>query len=96
MMLAGKSALITGAGHGIGSTFAARYVHKNTNVMIGDINLASAQGAAHAIGKGIGSAHFPSPSTTALQIATVNLRLRTTTPVSHQLRFQATADCVHV
>ncbi|MDO9708162.1 L-iditol 2-dehydrogenase [Paracraurococcus lichenis] len=52
MMLAGKSALITGAARGIGRAVAERYVREGARVMIGDLNEAGAEEAAAAIGEG--------------------------------------------
>ncbi len=48
--LDGKTALITGAGRGIGYAFAQRYVAEGARVAIGDIDLPRAQAAAEAIG----------------------------------------------
>jgi len=48
--LDGKAALITGAARGIGRAFAERYVHEGARVAIADINLASAEASAAAIG----------------------------------------------
>ncbi|EYD71342.1 L-iditol 2-dehydrogenase [Limimaricola hongkongensis] len=50
--LAGKSALITGAGRGIGRAFAEAYVREGAQVAIADIDLGAAQEAAAAIGAG--------------------------------------------
>jgi D-sorbitol dehydrogenase (acceptor) len=48
--LAGKTALITGAGRGIGLAFAARYIAEGAQVAIADIDLAAAERAAAKIG----------------------------------------------
>lgn len=48
--LLGKSALITGAGRGIGRAFAEAYVREGATVAIADINLAAAQATADEIG----------------------------------------------
>lgn len=48
--LEGKGALITGAARGIGRAFAEAYVREGAHVVIGDIDLARAEDAAHAIG----------------------------------------------
>lgn len=50
MRLAGKKALITGAGRGIGLAFAKAYIAEGAEVVIGDIDLARAQQAATQIG----------------------------------------------
>ncbi|WPY95689.1 L-iditol 2-dehydrogenase [Limimaricola variabilis] len=50
--LAGKSALITGAGRGLGCAFAEAYVREGATVAIADINLGAAQSAAAEIGAG--------------------------------------------
>lgn len=50
MRLAGKRALITGAGRGIGLAFAAAYIREGATVAIADIDLARAQAAAEQIG----------------------------------------------
>lgn len=50
MRLAGKRALITGAGRGIGLAFAAAYIREGATVAIADIDLARAQSAADQIG----------------------------------------------
>ncbi|MBB3713269.1 NAD(P)-dependent dehydrogenase (short-subunit alcohol dehydrogenase family) [Limimaricola variabilis] len=50
--LAGKSALITGAGRGLGRAFAEAYVREGATVAIADINLGGAQSAAAEIGAG--------------------------------------------
>ena len=50
MRLAGKRALITGAGRGIGLAFAAAYIREGATVAIADIDMARAQAAADQIG----------------------------------------------
>lgn len=50
MRLAGKRALITGAGRGIGLAFAAAYIREGATVAIADIDMARAQSAAAQIG----------------------------------------------
>lgn len=50
MRLAGKRALITGAGRGIGLAFAAAYIREGASVAIADIDMARAQAAADQIG----------------------------------------------
>ncbi|WP_280637748.1 L-iditol 2-dehydrogenase [Shimia sp. R9_3] len=50
MRLAGKNALITGAGRGIGSAFARAYVDEGARVAIADIDVDLAQAAAQSIG----------------------------------------------
>ncbi len=52
MRLAGKSALITGAGRGIGRAFAEAYVREGATVAIADVNIEAAAGAAGEIGAG--------------------------------------------
>lgn len=52
MRLKGKSALITGAGRGIGRAFAAAYVGEGATVAIADINPDAAEKAAAEIGEG--------------------------------------------
>ncbi|MBD0275353.1 MAG: L-iditol 2-dehydrogenase, partial [Acetobacteraceae bacterium] len=52
MMLAGKSALVTGAARGIGRAVAERYVREGARVAIADLNEEAAKGAAAAIGDG--------------------------------------------
>ncbi|MFK4789718.1 SDR family NAD(P)-dependent oxidoreductase [Microbacterium sp. ZW T5_56] len=48
--LAGKTALITGAGAGIGRAVAERFAHEGARVIIADRDAAAAQSAADAIG----------------------------------------------
>ncbi|WP_299822326.1 L-iditol 2-dehydrogenase [uncultured Jannaschia sp.] len=50
--LEGKSALITGAGRGIGRAFAAAYVREGARVAVADINPGTAEAAAEEIGEG--------------------------------------------
>ncbi|MEO1745851.1 MAG: SDR family NAD(P)-dependent oxidoreductase, partial [Pseudomonadota bacterium] len=50
---AGKSALITGAGRGIGCTFAEAYVREGAQVAIADIDMKRAQQSATEIGDGV-------------------------------------------
>lgn len=50
MRLAGKKALITGAGRGIGLAFAKTYIAEGAEVVIGDINITRAEQAATQIG----------------------------------------------
>lgn len=50
--LDGKSALITGAGRGIGKAFAAAYVREGARVALADINVDAARAAATEIGDG--------------------------------------------
>ena len=50
MRLAGKRALITGAGRGIGLAFAAAYIREGATVAIADIDMARARSAADQIG----------------------------------------------
>jgi D-sorbitol dehydrogenase (acceptor) len=52
MMLAGKSALITGAARGIGRAVAERYVREGARVAVADLNEPAAEDAARAIGGG--------------------------------------------
>ncbi len=49
--LAGKTALITGAGRGIGRAFAERYVAEGARVAIADLDLARAKATAAEIGE---------------------------------------------
>jgi len=48
--LEGKSALITGAGRGIGKAFAERYAREGARVALADIDLEAAKNAAAEIG----------------------------------------------
>jgi 3-oxoacyl-[acyl-carrier protein] reductase len=50
MRLDGKTALITGAGSGIGKCIAETYAREGANVALADLNLEAAQSAARAIG----------------------------------------------
>jgi acetoin reductase-like protein len=58
MMLAGKSALITGAARGIGRAIAERYVREGARVAVSDVNEAAAEDAARAIGEGAVALHL--------------------------------------
>jgi D-sorbitol dehydrogenase (acceptor) len=58
MMLAGKSALITGAARGIGRAIAERYVREGARVAVSDVNEAAAQDTARAIGEGAIALHL--------------------------------------
>jgi 3-oxoacyl-[acyl-carrier protein] reductase len=50
MRLEGKTALVTGAGSGIGQCIAETYAREGARVVLADINLAAAKAAARAIG----------------------------------------------
>ena len=50
MQLQNKTALITGAGRGIGLAFARRYVEEGARVAIADVDVDRAQAAAETIG----------------------------------------------
>lgn len=50
--LAGKSAMITGAGRGIGAAFATAYADDGATVAVADIDFAAAEAVARAIGAG--------------------------------------------
>ena len=56
--LQGKSALITGAGRGIGLGFARAYVREGATVAVADIDLAAAEAAAREIGEGAYAVHI--------------------------------------
>ncbi|TDH60588.1 L-iditol 2-dehydrogenase [Dankookia rubra] len=58
MMLAGKSALITGAARGIGRAIAERYLREGARVMIADLNEEGARATAAAIGEGAVGMHM--------------------------------------
>lgn len=58
MRLQGKTALITGAGRGIGLEFARAYVAEGARVAIADINLVAAQSAAVSIGSAAFAVHL--------------------------------------
>ena len=49
--LEGKVALITGAARGIGRSYAERYIEEGAKVIIGDINIESAEETAKALGE---------------------------------------------
>jgi 3-oxoacyl-[acyl-carrier protein] reductase len=50
MRLAGKRALVTGAGSGFGAGIARRFAAEGASVVVADLNLAAAEGIAHEIG----------------------------------------------
>ena len=52
MLLAGKTALITGSARGIGRAFAERYIAEGARVVIADINIAAAEATAADLGIG--------------------------------------------
>lgn len=54
--LEGKTALVTGAGHGIGQAIAARLAEEGAHVMIGDVNDAAGTASADRINAAGGSA----------------------------------------
>lgn len=56
--LKGRSALITGAGRGIGAAFASAYVAEGATVAIADIDLAAAQAKATEIGSSAYAVHL--------------------------------------
>ena len=58
MRLPGKTALITGAGRGIGLAFAKAYVAEGARVMLADIDLAAAKAAAAEIGPQASAVHI--------------------------------------
>lgn len=58
MQLAGKTALITGAGRGIGRAFARTYLAQGAQVAIADINLESARKTAADLGEAAIAVHM--------------------------------------
>ena len=67
--LAGKSALITGGGRGIGFAFARAYVSEGATVAIADVDAARAQAAAQQIGAGAYSLHMDVTNQQSIQAA---------------------------
>ncbi|MEM9585173.1 MAG: L-iditol 2-dehydrogenase [Pseudomonadota bacterium] len=67
--LSGKTALITGAARGIGAAFAERYVKEGAQIMIGDIDSASASETAARLGPAAASVHMDVTSQDSIEAA---------------------------